>query len=508
MLLADVAAISDQVAETSSRLGKIDLLAGLVGRMSAGDARVAVSWLTGELPQRQIGVGWAALRSRPPATGIGNLTVEEVDERFSAIKAATGPGSQTLRRELLADLLARCTDGEQAFLRGLLSGGLRQGALAGVMADAIARAAEVPVAQVRRAAMLTGDLAGTAALALTAGSDGLASVHLEVGRAVGPMLAQTAASTDDALTRLGAAVLWQHKLDGIRIQAHKSGHGVALFTRTLDDVTDRMPEVAAAVAALPARELVLDGEVIAIREDGRPAPFQQTASRTGTRTGVAASQAALTFYPFDLLYLDGADLLTAPTLDRVGALDRIIDNSTGVGQIGQLITSDPTAAQAFLAEALSSGHEGVVAKSVDAPYEAGRRGAGWLKIKPVHSLDLVVLAVEWGSGRRQGWLSNIHLGALDGTGFVMLGKTFKGMTDEMLAWQTRRFTELAVGPTDGWIVEVRPEQVVEIAFDGVQRSSRYPGGVALRFARVLRYRDDKAAADADTLDTVRAFLPD
>jgi DNA ligase-1 len=507
MLLADVAAVSGQVAETSRRLGKIELLAGLVRRMSGAEVRVAVSWLTGELPQRQIGVGWAALRSSPPAAGVASLTVDEVDDRFSAIKAATGPGSQTLRRDLLADLLGRCTDDEQTFLRGLLSGGLRQGALAGVMADAIARAADVSAPQVRRAAMLTGDLAGTAALALTEGSAGLASVHLHVGRAIGPMLAQTAASIDDALARLGAPVLWQQKLDGVRIQAHKSGNEVALFTRTLDDVTARMPEVAATVAALPARELVLDGEVIAIRVDGRPAPFQQTASRTGSRTGTAESQAALTFYPFDLLYLDGADLLTTPTQDRVRALQSIIDNSAAVGRIGQLITGDPIAAQAFLAEALSSGHEGVVAKSINAPYEAGRRGAGWLKIKPVHSLDLVVLAVEWGSGRRQGWLSNIHLGALDDTGFVMLGKTFKGMTDEMLAWQTQRFTELAVGPTDGWVVELRPEQVVEIAFDGVQRSTRYPGGVALRFARVLRYRDDKAPTDADTLATVRSFLP-
>jgi DNA ligase 1 len=507
MLLADVAAVSGQVAETSRRLGKIELLAGLVRRMSGAEVRVAVSWLTGELPQRQIGVGWAALRSSPPAAGVASLTVDEVDDRFSAIKAATGPGSQTLRRDLLADLLGRCTDDEQTFLRGLLSGGLRQGALAGVMADAIARAADVSAPQVRRAAMLTGDLAGTAALALTEGSAGLASVRLHVGRAIGPMLAQTAASIDDALARLGAPVLWQQKLDGVRIQAHKSGNEVALFTRTLDDVTARMPEVAATVAALPARELVLDGEVIAIRVDGRPAPFQQTASRTGSRTGTAESQAALTFYPFDLLYLDGADLLTTPTQDRVRALQSIIDNSAAVGRIGQLITGDPIAAQAFLAEALSSGHEGVVAKSINAPYEAGRRGAGWLKIKPVHSLDLVVLAVEWGSGRRQGWLSNIHLGALDDTGFVMLGKTFKGMTDEMLAWQTQRFTELAVGPTDGWVVELRPEQVVEIAFDGVQRSTRYPGGVALRFARVLRYRDDKAPTDADTLATVRSFLP-
>jgi DNA ligase 1 len=506
MRLADVAEVSGQLAETARRLGKIELLAALVRRMSAAEARVAVNWLTGELPQRQIGVGWAALRSTPPAAEVANLSVDEVDDRFSAIKAATGPGSQALRRDLMADLLGRCSAEEQAFLRGLLSGGLRQGALAGVMTDAIARATGTSIHDVRRAAMLTGDLAGTAALALTAGSAGLASVHLQVGRAIGPMLAQTATSTDDALTRLGTPVLWQHKLDGVRIQAHKSGNDVALFTRSLDDVTARMPEVAAAVAALPARELVLDGEVIAIRADGRPAPFQQTASRTGTRNAAGEPLAALTIYPFDLLYLDRADLLDRAIIDRVSALAAILDTSATVGRIGQLITGDPLRAQEFLAEALSTGHEGVVAKSIDAPYEAGRRGAGWLKIKPVHTLDLVVLAVEWGSGRRQGWLSNIHLGAADGAGFVMLGKTFKGMTDEMLAWQTQRFTQLAIGPTDGWVVELAPEQVVEVAFDGVQRSTRYPGGVALRFARVLRYRDDKTAAEADTLDTVRSFL--
>ncbi len=289
---------------------------------------------------------------------------------------------------------------------------------------------------------------------------------------------------------------------------HKSGEQVALFTRSLDDVTARMPEVVAAVRRLPAHDLVADGEVLTHRGDGRPQPFQLTASRIGTRRGdsdAPADGGALTIFLFDLLHLDGADLLDQPAHERVRALDELLDPGD---RIGQLITADPVAAQAFLDDALAAGHEGVVAKSPDAPYEAGRRGAGWLKIKPVHTLDLVVLAVEWGSGRREGWLSNIHLGALDGDQFVMLGKTFKGMTDEMLRWQTERFLELADGPTDGWVVRLRPEQVVEIAFDGVQRSSRYPGGVALRFARVIRYRDDKTAAEADTLDTVRTYRPE
>jgi DNA ligase-1 len=317
------------------------------------------------------------------------------------------------------------------------------------------------------------------------------------------MLAQTAAGVDEALARFDGPVLWQHKLDGARIQVHKSGDEIRLFTRTLDDVTNRMPEVVAAIAAMPADDLVADGEVLTLRPDGRPQPFQLTASRVGRRSA-PGTQAPLAVYLFDLLHLDGTDLLDVATRERIKALDGLVAADR---RIGQLITGDPVMAAAFLAAAIAAGHEGVVAKSLDAPYEAGRRGAGWLKIKPVHTLDLVVLAVEWGSGRRTGKLSNIHLGALDGDQFVMLGKTFKGMTDEMLTWQTERFLSLSVGPTDGWVVNLRPEQVVEIAFDGVQTSRRYPGGVALRFARVLRYRDDKTAAEADTLETVRSFLP-
>jgi DNA ligase-1 len=323
------------------------------------------------------------------------------------------------------------------------------------------------------------------------------------------MLAQTATSVDDALARLGGEALFESKLDGARVQVHRDGADVAIFTRTLEEITDRLPEVVEAVRALPVRSLVADGEAIALRPDGSPQPFQVTASRFGRRADVASARETLPLqaFLFDVLHLDGAELLDAPTTERLAALDAVVPESA---RVARLVTSDPAAAHDFLAQTLERGHEGVMAKSLTAPYEAGRRGAGWLKVKPVHTLDLVVLAVEWGSGRRKGLLSNIHLGARDpeSGGFVMLGKTFKGMTDEMLRWQTARFTELADGPTDGWVVRLRPEQVVEIAFDGIQTSSRYPGGMALRFARVLRYRDDKSAAEADTIDTVRQFKLD
>jgi DNA ligase-1 len=507
VLLADVAQVSKIVAASPSRLAKIDALAQLLLRASADEARLAVSWLAGILPQRQIGVGWAALRTVPPAAEQPTLTVAAVDLTFSAIKASSGSGSQAHRRELLAGLLGAATNVEQTFLNGLLGAGLRQGALAGVMADALARATSLPLADIRRATMLTGDLATVAGVAMTGGADALAGLKLQVGRPISPMLAQTAASVPDAFVSLGRPALLQWKLDGGRVQVHKSGHAVSIFTRSLDDVTSRMPDVVNFIRSLPSRDLVADGEVIALRPDGRPWPFQVTASRMGTRSpgGAVGDDRALSCFLFDLLHLDGLDLLDEPTSARHQALTEIL---APADRLGSLITDDDTAAETFLADTLVRGHEGVVAKALDAPYEAGRRGAGWRKIKPVHTLDLVVLAVEWGSGRRRGTLSNIHLGAAadGGDGFVMLGKTFKGMTDEMLAWQTQRFTELAAGPTDGWVVRLRPEQVVEIAFDGVQRSSRYPGGVALRFARVLRYRDDKRAQEADSLATVRSYL--
>ena len=516
MLLIDVATASAEVGASSARLAKIARIADLLARAGErGDARlvaVIVSWLSGELPQRQIGVGWAALRSLPPPAQDPTLTVTAVDAAFTEIGAVSGKGSQARRAGLVADLFAAATEAEQTFLRRLLGGELRQGALAGVMADAVAKATGVPAATVRRAAMLGGDLPAVAAAALTGGESALSDFTLRVGQPVGPMLAQTATGVTEALERLGGEGVFEAKLDGARVQIHRADDDVSIYTRSLDDVTARLPEVVEATLALPVKDLIADGEAIALRADGRPHRFQVTASRFG-RAASRAEQPLSVFF-FDVLHLDGIDLLDEPTGNRLSALDAIVPSSQ---RVDRLITSDAEAAQRFLEVTLAAGHEGVMAKSLTAPYEAGRRGAGWLKVKPVHTLDLVVLAVEWGSGRRTGKLSNIHLGARDpATGdFVMLGKTFKGMTDAMLDWQTARFTELAVGaaeaatsgrsPTDSHIVKLRPEQVVEIAFDGVQGSSRYPSGMALRFARVLRYRDDKSPAEADTIDTVRAF---
>ena len=508
MLLIDVATTSTDVGGSASRLAKIARIAELLSQAKPDAKLVAivVAWLSGELPQRQIGIGWAALRSLPPPAAQPSLTVTDVDTTFSAIGAVSGKGSQARRAELVGGLFASATEIEQTFLRRLLTGELRQGALAGVMADAVAAAAQIPAASVRRAAMLGGDLAAVAAAGLTGGTVALHAFTLQVGRPVSPMLAQTAAGVREALEKLGGKGVFEAKLDGARVQIHRAGDEVTVYTRSLDDVTARLPEVVEATLALPVRALIADGEAIALRPDGRPQPFQVTGSRFGRSVDVAAARAAqpLSVFFFDILHRDGVDLLDEPNSDRTAVLDDIVPARN---RVDRLVTSDPAAAGDFLAATLAAGHEGVMAKSLTAPYEAGRRGAGWLKVKPVHTLDLVVLAVEWGSGRRRGKLSNIHLGARDPAtgGFVMLGKTFKGMTDAMLDWQTERFQELAVGATDGYVVQLRPEQVVEVAFDGVQTSSRYPGGLALRFARVLRYRDDKAPNEADTIDTVRAL---
>lgn len=510
MQLVDVADASAEVGATSKRLAKIARIADLLRQAGTEDdpklVAVVVSWLSGELPQRQIGVGWAALRSLPPAAGEPSLTVVHVDAAFSEIGGVAGKGSQARRADLVNGLFAAATESEQTFLRRLLSGELRQGALIGVMADAVAKAADIPAPAVRRAAMLGGALPAVAAAALTGGEAALDEFTLRVGRPVGPMLAQTATGVREALERLGGTAVFEAKLDGARVQIHRSGDAVSIYTRSLDDVTGRLPEVVEATLALPVTDLIADAEAIALRPDGRPHRFQVTASRFGRSVDIAAARESqpLSVFVFDLLHLDGEDLLDLPTGDRLAALDTIVPEPQ---RVDRLITTDADAAQRFLDVTLDAGHEGVMAKSLAAPYEAGRRGAGWLKVKPVHTLDLVVLGVEWGSGRRTGKLSNIHLGARDPAtgGFVMLGKTFKGMTDAMLEWQTTRFSELADGPTDGYVVKLRPEQVVEIAFDGVQGSTRYPGGMALRFARVLRYRDDKSPAEADTIDTVRTF---
>jgi DNA ligase-1 len=502
--LSDVAEASAEIATTAARSAKTKRVAAALRAADAEDVPAVVAWLSGELLQRRIGVGWASLATVPPAATAASLTVAEVNHAFAEMAAASGPGSQTRRSALLLEMMSKSTEVEQVFLRGLLAGNLRQGALAGVMSDAIAAAAGVAATEVRRATMLRGNLPEVAAAAMSGGSAALAEFRLEVGCALAPMLAQTASSVEEAIAELGGPIAFEAKLDGARIQIHKNGSDVRLFTRSLDDVTARLAHVAADVARWPAASLVADGEILwfafSAETEARPLPFQETASRFARNAGSDAPSIFL----FDLLHLDGVDLLDHPNAGRRAALEGLVSSAKLVDRI---VTSDGPEAQAFLARMIGLGYEGVVAKSLSAPYEAGRRGASWLKIKPVHTLDLVVLAVEWGSGRRKGKLSNIHLGARDPAtgGFVMLGKTFKGMTDAMLEWQTRRFLELADGPTDGYVVKVRPEQVVEIAFDGLQTSSRYPGGMALRFARVVRYRDDKTAAEADTIETVRAF---
>jgi DNA ligase 1 len=579
MLLAEVAATSDAVAATRSRLAKRAALADLLrraahdpasaegdvppakdadedGRGAGDDVEIVVSFLAGELRQRRTGLGWASLRSLPPPAESPTLTVAAVDATFEGMAGLAGPGSDTARSAAARDLFGAATEREQAFLRGLVAGDLRQGALDALVVDAIAEAAGVPVDAVRRAVMLRGATGPVARAALeapgpTAALTALAAFGLEVGRPVRPMLAQSAPDVAAAFDKLGVSpetddpahrVSVDVKLDGIRIQVHRHGRDVRVFTRSLDDITSRVPEIVTDARSLAADRFVLDGEALVVGPDGVGRPFQETAARSATRdaagagvapaegdggTGVGtdgdastgavngtagdatgeevplAGNLVLRPYFFDVLHADGRDLIDVPLRERLVVLDRVADSFT----VRRLTTSSPGAATEFFAEAVREGQEGVVVKSLDAPYAAGRRGAGWVKVKPRHTLDLVVLAVERGSGRRTGLLSNIHLGARDPEtgGFVMLGKTFKGMTDEMLRWQTERFRELEVAD-DGWTVTLRPEQVVEIAFDGLQRSTRYSGGLALRFARVLRYRDDKTAAEADTIDTVRAFM--
>ena len=504
MLLAEIAGVSRAVATTSARLAKIETLAAALREAGPLEVPIAVAYLSGELPQRQIGIGWAALRDGFTPAAAPALTLSDVDAAFSAIGAVSGKGSTAARKALVSELFERAAEGEQQFLYGLLSGELRQGALEGVMTEAVARAALVPVAEIRRAMMLRGSLGAVAAAALSGGTAALGEFGLEVGRPVRPMLASSAASIDDALAKIGGPAAVEWKLDGIRIQAHLADGNVRLFTRTLDEITGRLPDVVAVLAKLPVSTAVFDGELIALREDGRPLPFQDTAARTASLDSVPS--VPLSVFLFDVLHLEGTDLIDAEDQQRHAALARAVPAGL---LMPRLVTGSAQEATAFFADAIAHGHEGVVVKSLDAPYAAGRRGAGWIKVKPRHTLDLVVLAVEWGHGRRRGWLSNLHLGARDpqAGGFVMLGKTFKGLTDELLAWQTEKLLACE-DRRDSYTVYVRPELVVEIAFDGVQRSSRYPGGLALRFARVLRYREDKTAAEADTIDTVRALSPE
>jgi DNA ligase 1 len=512
----DIAATSAAVAATGGRKAKIELLAGALRQLQPDEIAAGSAFLAGELRQRQTGVGYAGLLNRPAPAAEPSLTVAGVDAAIAEIATVAGTGSQARRRELLGALFGAATADEQRLLVGLFGGELRQGAQAGLLAEAIAVAAQVPVTAVRRALLLSGDLKQVAVAALAGGSAALAEIRLTVGIPLTPMLAQSSPDVGAALLATGAPAVVDTKLDGIRIQVHRSGDEVAVFTRSLDEITERLPEVVAAVRALPLREVVLDGEAMALDERGRPRPFQETSSRAATRAGgkggagrrsgageKGAEGPNLVPYFFDLLHLDGTDLLDEPGRVRWAALADALPAELIVGRT--TVETEEQAAAVFAA-AVGAGQEGVVVKAPDAPYDVGRRGSAWVKVKPRHTLDLVVLAVEWGHGRRRGWLSNLHLGARDpeSGGFVMLGKTFKGLTDELLRWQTERFKELAV-EDNGWVVRVRPEQVVEIAFDGVQTSPRYPGGVALRFARVLRYREDKTAAEADTIDAVRAI---
>ncbi len=514
MLLADLVEASRTIGATRSRTAKTAALAEVLRRAAPEEVETATAYLSGELRQRRTGLGHRSLRDLPDPAPTATLKVAEVHATFEELAAVAGPGAQARRAELVQRLLGRATADEQAYLVGLATGGLRQGALDGLVVEAVALAAGLPAAEVRRASMFAGSTLPVAVAALAGGSAGgsaaLAAFTLRPGRPVRPMLASSAPDVEAAMDRAGpagAAVAVDSKLDGIRIQVHKLDGRVHVFTRSLEEITERVPEVVEAVAALPARTLVLDGEAIALTPEGRARPFQETGARTASRGDVESLRRTvpLTPYFFDVLHLDGEDLVDAPGHERAARLAAALPPHLVVPRT---VTADPAEAQKLFTEVVAAGHEGVVVKSLEVPYEAGRRGAGWVKVKPRHTLDLVVLAVEWGSGRRRGWLSNIHLGARDPEhgGFVMLGKTFKGMTDEMLTWQTERFLALEVSRS-AHVVTVRPEQVVEVAFDGIQTSTRYPAGMALRFARVLRYREDKTAAEADTVGVVRSLRP-
>ncbi len=526
VLLHTIVEVSARIAATRSRKEKTELIADLLTRTEPGQRELVAYFVSGRLRQRRTGLGWRSLETLPTPAAEPSLGVDEVDAAFAHLASLGGPGSVASRNAAVGALFGRATSSEQDWLRAVALGTVRQGALEAVMTAGVAKAADAPVAAVRRAAMLAGGATYVVDAAFT-GPDALAAIGLTVGRPIQPMLASSAPDLDAALDKTGGQLAVDAKLDGIRIQVHRRGDEVLIATRSLDDITHRLPEVVEVVRSLPADQLVLDGEALALDHRGRPRPFQETAARTASSVlpdlssgAPGTARSVVTPFFFDVLHLDGRDLLDLPATERWAALEALVPEAH---RVPRWRGTDPAAARSFTEQVLADGHEGVVVKAADAPYAAGRRGAAWVKVKPVHTLDLVVLAVEWGSGRRRGTLSNIHLGARDDDaperlvmlgktskdgyedGWTPVGKTFKGMTDEMLAWQTDRFLELETR-RDGHVVYVRPEQVVEIAFDGVQRSSRYPGGVALRFARVLRYRDDKVAAEADSIDTLRSFL--
>ena len=497
--LHEVVETARVVAAASARTEKVAALASLLERTAPAEAPIVVGLLTGEIRQGRIGVGWAAVRDLDvsPASA-STLSAADVDAAMDELTTISGSGSKARRAELLQSLLRRATEDESSFLQTVLTGGLRQGALDGVMTTAIAKAAGVPVASVRRAAMFSGDLGESALVALDTGLAGLDAVGLVVGRGVQPMLAATATSVTEALTELDGEVSVQAKLDGIRLQVHRSGEQVWLFTRNLNDVTERLPGVCDIVRSFPVTNVVLEGELIGLAEDS-PEMFQDTASTFSSAGDSARVELQVQF--FDILHRDGVDLVDEALSVRLGHLAEVVEDRAVAG----IVTEEADEAEAFARKTLDAGHEGVMVKSMTSEYAAGRRGKTWRKVKPVHTYDLVVLGAEWGHGRRTGWLSNLHLGARDGDGFVMVGKTFKGLTDDLLRFQTEALGERETH-REGITVFVRPELVVEIAIDGVQRSTTYPGGLALRFARVKQYRQDKTAEEANTLDDLRALI--
>ena len=498
-LLSEVVSASKEVAETSSRSHKVAILADLLRRLDPDEIPIAVGFLSGVPRQGRVGVGYSTIyglehaRAAEPKLAVGDL-----DRAIVSVSQATGAGSTARRKQILGDLLGRATDEEAAFVKRLFTGELRQGALAGLMVDAVAKAAGVSGSLARRALMLSGDLTRTAEIALAEGEEGLREIGFELFRPILPMLASTAESVGDAVASFDrASVEW--KLDGIRIQIHRRGDEVRIYTRNLNEITHALPGIVEAVLAVAAEQAVFDGEALWMGEEG-PAAFQETVAQIDSE---ASPEGVVTFL-FDLLHVDGEDLLDTPLEERAERLAGIAPQL----RIPGVFTSDPEAADRVLHESLQAGHEGVVVKDAASTYGAGRRGKAWRKVKPVRTYDLVVLGAEWGHGRRQGWLSNLHLGARDPRRgeFAMVGKCFKGLTDELLEWQTKELLAREVD-RQGIAGLVRPELVVEIALDGVQSSTRYPGGVALRFARVKRYRPDKEPAEADTIDDLRALLP-
>jgi DNA ligase-1 len=530
MLLADVARTSSQLSETSARLSKVSLIADILqqcahqvvdGNTAAEEIGLVTRYLSGSLRQRRTGIELSGLPELPTPPGAdvgraGHVTVSELDAVMQRASELAGAGSSGTRAQLFLELVRRLSEQERRLVLGLLRGGLRQGALESVVLAAVAKAGSAPYEDVRRAVAARGDLPGVAQSLLVSGPKALELFHLAVGLGVSPMLATSARNVPEALAKSGpASVEW--KLDGVRAQIHKAGGNTRILTRSLDDITDRVPEVVDVISSLPVMNAIFDGELIALHSDGRPKPFQETGSRAASRVNplVARVRTPLTVFLFDVLHLNGADLIDETATVRRSVLEDVVPPSLLTPHLRVEDACDPAqvaAATAFAADAVARGHEGVVVKANDATYQMGRRGAGWIKVKPVYTLDLVILAVERGNGRRRGWLSNLHLGARDPEGrfgppggFVMLGKTFKGLTDKMLGWQSAELPNFAVGPTDGYLLNLRPEVLVEIAFDGVQSSPRYPAGLALRFARVIRHRPDKNASEADTIESVEAL---